>query len=100
MPKWASEQGFSGNQQALRGARTFASLTCLTCHTYLGAGSSNFGAPDLSEIGKSRDKAYFEDYIPNAATKYGNTYMAQFATLPKDQVAEIAAFLAASKGKK
>jgi menaquinol-cytochrome c reductase cytochrome b/c subunit len=100
VPKWAAEQGFSVNSKAGNGAKTFASLTCMTCHTYLGAGSSNFGAPDLSEIGARQDVAYFKDYIPNAATKYGNRYMAQFATLPKDQIDEIAAFLAASKGKK
>jgi cytochrome c2 len=98
VPDWAAKQGFGGNQKALDGAKVFASLTCMTCHTYLGAGSSNVGAPDLSNIGRTRDAAFFEDYIPNAATKYGNTYMAQFATLPKDQVTLIAAFLAASKG--
>ena len=52
--------------------QVFASQTCLTCHTYLGAGSSNFGAPDLSAIGKGQNAAFFGDYIPNAATKYGN----------------------------
>src|SRR3954447_4205010 len=37
---------------ALPGARLFAQSGCLTCHTYLGAGSSNLGAPDLTEEGK------------------------------------------------
>lgn len=100
VPEWAKDQGFQNDQKALRGARTFASLTCMTCHTYLGAGSSNFGAPDLSSIGKSKNAAFFADYIPNAATKYGNNYMAQFATLPKAEIGDIAAFLAASKGSK
>jgi cytochrome c553 len=98
IPSWAAKQGFTDNQSALRGASVFASQTCLTCHTYLGSGSSNVGAPDLSSIGKGQDKAFFQDYIPNAASKYGNQAMAVFAGLPKDQVDSIAAFLAASKG--
>ncbi len=100
VPQWASEQGFSQNSDAGKGAKVFASLTCMTCHTYLGAGSSNYGAPDLSSIGKGQNKAFFQDYIPNAATKYGNQAMAQFAGLPKEQIDLIASFLAASKGGK
>jgi menaquinol-cytochrome c reductase cytochrome b/c subunit len=100
VPEWAGKQGFTGNTQALAGARVFASQTCLTCHTYLGAGSSNYGAPDLSAIGKNQNASYFRDYIPNAATKYGNQAMAQFAGLPKGQISDIAAFLAASKAPK
>jgi menaquinol-cytochrome c reductase cytochrome b/c subunit len=100
IPEWAEKQGFTGNTQALKGASVFASQTCLTCHTYLGAGASNVGAPDLSAIGSGQNVAFFRDYIPNAATKYGNKAMAVFAGLPKDQVDDIAAFLAASKGPK
>ena len=100
IPSWAAKQGFENNKQALAGASAFASQTCLNCHTYLGAGSSNLGAPDLSSIGKGQTATFFADYIPNAATKYGNKAMAVFAGLPKDQVDSIAAFLAASKGSK
>ena len=100
VPEWAQKQGFKDNAQALSGAKVFASLTCMTCHTYLGAGSSNYGAPDLSTIGKAQNAAFFRDYIPNAATKYGNKAMAQFAALPKDEISLLAAFLAASKGSK
>jgi len=100
VPDWAEKQGFSLSSKAGQGAKVFASLTCMTCHTYLGAGSSNYGAPDLSSIGKGQNAAFFADYIPNAATKYGNQAMAQFAALPKDEIDLIAAFLAASKGPK
>jgi len=100
VPEWAEKEGFTDNPQALKGASVFASQTCLTCHTYLGSGSSNVGAPDLSSIGKGQNAAFFRDYIPNAATKYGNQAMAVFAGLPQDQVDDIAAFLAASKGPK
>src|SRR5262245_11492701 len=100
VPSWAAKQGFQDNKPALGGARIFASQTCMNCHTYLGAGSSNLGAPDLSAIGKGQNAAFFADYIPNAATKYGNKAMAVFAGLPKEQVNSIAQFLAASKGGK
>ena len=100
VPSWAKDQGFQNNKRALGGANIFASQTCMNCHTYLGSGSSNLGAPDLSAIGSGKNEAFFQDYIPNAATKYGNQAMAVFAGLPKDQVDLLAAFLAASKGKK
>src|SRR5262245_23126319 len=100
VPAWAAKQGFENNKPALQGANIFASQTCMNCHTYLGSGSSNLGAPDLSAIGKGQNAAFFADYIPNAATKYGNKAMAVFAGLPKEQVNSIAQFLAASKGGK
>src|SRR2546430_8594795 len=52
VPTWAQREAFANNQQALAGAKTFATAGCLNCHTYLGTGSSNLGAPDLSAIGK------------------------------------------------
>jgi mono/diheme cytochrome c family protein len=100
VPEWATKEGFALNSTAGKGAQVFAAQTCLTCHTYLGAGTANYGAPDLSSIGKGQNAAFFQDYIPNAATKYGNQAMAQFAALPKDQIDVIATFLAASKGSK
>ena len=100
VPSWAAKQGFADNPQAVAGAKIFAQQTCMTCHTYLGAGSTNLGAPDLSAIGKGQTAAFFRDYIPNAATKYGNPAMAQFAGLPQDQINLLAEFLAASKGTK
>ena len=35
--------------EAVPGAKLFAESGCLSCHTYLGVGSSNLGAPDLSD---------------------------------------------------
>ena len=53
VPKWAEEQGFADNEEAVAGAELFAVAGCLQCHTYLGSGSSNLGAPDLSDIGST-----------------------------------------------
>ena len=52
LPEWAVEQGFVGNTAAEAGATLFAQAGCMNCHTYLGSGSSNQGAPDLSEVGR------------------------------------------------
>ena len=44
--------GFS--PEARRGAEIFAQVGCLQCHVYLGSGSANVGAPELSDIGAVR----------------------------------------------
>ena len=51
VPSWSEEQGFADNEKAVKGAELFAQSGCLNCHTYLGEGAGNLGAPDLSEIG-------------------------------------------------
>ena len=51
VPEWADKQGFADDPVAVAGATLFAESGCMNCHTYLGAGSSNLGAPDLSEEG-------------------------------------------------
>src|SRR5213080_1131521 len=75
VPTWAQRQGFAGNAEALAGARIFASSGCTSCHTYLGTGSSNLGAPDLTSIGKTNpDAKFFSDYVSNPR-KFGNKVM-------------------------
>jgi menaquinol-cytochrome c reductase cytochrome b/c subunit len=97
VPTWAEEEGFAANAEAVKGAQLFAQ-TCLTCHTYKGAGSSNYGAPDLSSIGASQNAQFFKDYVSDPS-KFGNTIMPQFGKqLTKQQIDQIAVFLAASKG--
>src|ERR1041384_5001890 len=49
VPTWVKENNLP--PAAAPGATLFAQSGCLTCHTYLGSGSSNLGAPDLSDIG-------------------------------------------------
>ena len=55
VPNWAQKQGFANNPKAVAGAKLFAQSGCLNCHTYLGAGGSNLGAPDLTAEG-AKDK--------------------------------------------
>ena len=101
VPGWAKKQGFEGNAQAIAGAKLFAAAGCQQCHTYLGTGSSNLGAPDLSEEGtRGRGLQGLADYISDPG-KFGNSVMPKFGTqFSKEQIAQIAAFLNASKGGK
>ena len=99
VPTWAQREGFAGNAAALAGAKTFASSGCTACHTYLGTGSSNLGAPDLSAEGtKGRNKQFFMQYIKDPS-KFGNNVMPKFG-FGDQQLSQLAAFLMASKGPK
>ena len=100
VPVWAARQGFTDNEEAVQGAEIFAQVGCGQCHTYLGSGSSNLGAPDLSDVGASgRTPQYFADYVSNPA-QFGNQVMPPFAGLGQDNLDKLGEFLAASKGPK
>ncbi len=99
VPIWAGRQGFNGNQDALAGANLFAVSGCTSCHTYLGTGSSNQGAPDLSAEGsKGKPKSFFHDYVRDPS-KFGNNVMPKFG-FNDEQLNQLAAFLDSSKGPK
>jgi mono/diheme cytochrome c family protein len=101
VPNWAEQQGFAGNKEAERGAEIFAQVGCLQCHTYLGAGASNLGAPDLTEIGKEspRTAEQYANYLSDPS-KFGNTVMPKFADVGRRNLLLVGAFLQASKGKR
>ena len=81
VPTWAKRQGFEDNPEAVAGAKVFASSGCTACHTYLGTGSSNLGAPDLSAIGKSgQGPDFFSKYVADPS-KFGNNVMPKFGSL-------------------
>jgi menaquinol-cytochrome c reductase cytochrome b/c subunit len=96
--EWSREQGFGGNQQAVEGARIFAVVGCGQCHTYLGFGVANEGAPDLSQIGDGgRDVAAFAEYISDPS-QFGNEVMPRYGGLGDERLRQLGEFLAASKG--
>ena len=101
MSKWSEREGFGDNQQAVGGARVFAQAGCLSCHTYLGAGSSNVGAPDLTSIGKlsNRGVAGFAAYVADPS-RFGDNVMPKFKSLGPENLSRLGAFLEASKGPK
>src|SRR3954465_5530338 len=100
VPTWAARQGFQDNQEAIAGAKIFASSGCTACHTYLGTGSSNQGAPDLSAIGKNGPGPdFFSKYIADPS-KFGNNVMPKFGSLGEQKLHQLGVFLSASKGPK
>jgi len=101
IPGWAKKEGFQGNKQALAGARLFAESGCVSCHTYLGTGSSNLGAPDLSAEGAKNKGTKFQiDHLKCPSCVTPGSPMPAFAGLGDDNLRKLAAFLEASKGQK
>jgi mono/diheme cytochrome c family protein len=103
VPEWAEAQGFADNEVAVQGAQLFAEAGCAQCHVYLGVGSQNLGAPELSAIGQGdRGVEYFKNYVANPAD-FGNPVMPSYGqefggSLDDEQLTAIATFLDASKG--
>jgi hypothetical protein len=99
VPEWAEQQGFSDNDDAIEGAEIFARVGCMNCHTYLGAGATNLGAPDLSDIGATSNRGVqgFADYVADP-TQFGNTVMPKFEDLGEDNLRKMGEFLQASQG--
>ena len=88
-------------QNARPGAVFFAEVGCLNCHTYLGSGTPNLGAPELSAIGaeEGRDPEYFRRYVANPR-EFGNPNMPRYADQGQENLRNVAIFLEASKGER
>jgi mono/diheme cytochrome c family protein len=97
VPQWAQKQGFANNPVAVDGAKIFAQVGCMNCHTYEGAGTSNLGAPDLSSIGKTSNRgvAGFATYVSDPS-KFGNNVMPHFQDLGADNLRKLGTFLQSS----
>jgi menaquinol-cytochrome c reductase cytochrome b/c subunit len=94
--EWVEVQGLS--EEGAQGAELFAEIGCMTCHTYLGAGSSQLGAPDLSEIGADgRSAEEFATYIANPA-EFGNNVMPAYESQGEEVLMLLGTFLEESKG--
>jgi ubiquinol-cytochrome c reductase cytochrome b subunit/menaquinol-cytochrome c reductase cytochrome b/c subunit len=101
VPGWAKQQGFENNPTAIAGANLFAESGCLNCHTYLGTGSSNLGAPDLSAEGATNKGVQFQiDHLKCPSCVNAGSPMPSFQLLGDDNLRKLAVFLEASKGPK
>jgi hypothetical protein len=101
VPSWAKQQGFTGNQQAVAGARLFAVSGCLNCHTYLGLGGGFAGAPNLSAEGAKNKGIDFQvKHLQNPAAVNPGSPMPSFQGLGVPNLTKLANFLEASKGGK
>ena len=101
IPSWAKTQGFRGKKEPLAGANLFAESGCTNCHLYLGTGSANLGAPDLSAEGsKNRGIQFQVDHLKCPSCVNPGSPMPPFAALGEDNLHKLATFLEASKGPK
>ena len=101
VPAWAAKEHFANNQEALAGARLFAQVGCLNCHTYQGVGNHNLGAPDLTAEGaKNRGITFQIDHLKCPACVHPGSPMLPFADLGQKNLLALASFLEASKGGK
>jgi hypothetical protein len=101
VPSWAKTQGFTGNQQAIGGAKLFAVSGCLNCHTYLGLGGGFAGAPDLTAEGAKQKGIDFQiRHLENPAGVNPGSPMPSFQGLGTANLRKLATFLEASKGGK
>jgi menaquinol-cytochrome c reductase cytochrome b/c subunit len=95
--RWQQEANLP--DAALPGAELFAQSGCLNCHTYLGDGSSNLGAPDLTEEAlRNRGIQWQIDHLTNPSSKTPGSPMPSFAQLGSENLRKLAIFLEASKG--
>src|SRR3989440_12275702 len=101
VPKWAQREGFANNAAAVAGAKIFAQVGCLNCHSYLGTGGGFAGAPDLSAEGsKNRGIAFQIAHLKDPRKVHPGSPMPSFADLGQDNLTKLANFLEASKGAK
>ena len=101
VPAWAKKEGFAANADAVAGAKLFASSGCTACHTYLGTGSSNLGAPDLTEEGTKNKGVQFQiDHLKCPSCVNPGSPMPSFKSFSDADLKKIATFLEASKGSK
>jgi quinol---cytochrome c reductase cytochrome c subunit, bacillus type len=99
IPRWIKDEHLP--QSALPGVHLFAQAGCTFCHTYDGAGGSNLGAPDLTDIaqrhlGVATQIKHLND--PSSVTP--GSPMPPFASLGQKRLRQLALFLEASKGKR
>src|SRR6478736_5267446 len=101
VPTWAKKQGFENNPKAIAGAKLFAVSGCLNCHTYLGDGGHNLGAPELTAEGaKNKGIAFQIAHLQCPACKNAGSPMPSFSGLGVARLKLLATFLEASKGPK
>jgi menaquinol-cytochrome c reductase cytochrome b/c subunit len=99
--KWAKDEGFQNNRQAIAGAKLFAVSGCLNCHVYEGDGGQNLGAPELTAEGAKNKGIQFQiAHLKCPACVNPGSPMPSFAGLGEERLKQLAAFLEASKGKK
>jgi menaquinol-cytochrome c reductase cytochrome b/c subunit len=98
VPNWVKQENLP--PKAVPGAKLFAVAGCTACHTYLGTGSSNLGAPDLTAIGTRNLGIDFQvRHLKCPSCVNPGSPMPKFESLGEARLRQLAIFLEASKGK-
>jgi len=98
VPNWITAEKLP--PAAVPGAKLFATAGCTACHTYLGVGSSNLGAPDLTSIGSRNLGITFQvNHLKCPSCVNPGSPMPKFESLGEERLKQLATFLEASKGK-
>jgi mono/diheme cytochrome c family protein len=99
VPSWIKAEKLPPAAQP--GAKLFAVAGCTACHTYLGAGGSQLGAPDLTAIGSRHLGIDFQiRHLKCPSCVNAGSPMPKFASLGDKTLRQLAVFLEASKGKR
>jgi menaquinol-cytochrome c reductase cytochrome b/c subunit len=101
VPAWAQKQGFANDATAIAGAKIFAQVGCLNCHSYLGNGGGFAGAPTLDAEGAKGKGIQFQiNHLKCPSCVNNGSPMPSFADLGQANLVKVATFLEASKGPK
>jgi menaquinol-cytochrome c reductase cytochrome b/c subunit len=99
IPDWVKHNNLP--KAAIPGAKLFATVGCLNCHSYLGSGGGYAGAPDLSAEGAKGKGIRFQiDHLKCPSCVNPGSPMPQFGALGEKRLRQLAIFLEASKGGK
>jgi menaquinol-cytochrome c reductase cytochrome b/c subunit len=99
VPHWISAEKLPAN--AVPGAKLFAVAGCTACHTYLGSGGAQLGAPDLTSIGTRNLGIDFQvRHLKCPSCVNPGSPMPKFESLGDQRLHDLAVFLEASNGKR
>ena len=97
VPKWIADEKLP--QNAVPGAKLFASSGCTACHTYDGDGGQQLGAPDLTNIGTKNLGIDFQiRHLKCPSCVNPGSPMPHFDAFSDQNLRALATFLEASKG--
>jgi menaquinol-cytochrome c reductase cytochrome b/c subunit len=97
VPEWMEK--FNLPENARPGAEVFAESGCLNCHVYDTEGSTQLGAPELTEEGtRNRGIQWQIDHLKCPSCETPGSPMPAFANFPEETLRQVAIFLEASKG--
>ncbi len=97
VPSWVTREKLPPN--AVAGAKLFAVAGCTACHTYLGDGGAQLGAPDLTAEGSRNSSIQFQvSHLKCPSCVHPGSPMPKFSALGQPRLLALAHFLVASQG--